>query len=427
MILDALEAALAAADPYGVVAKYVKRSGDGVEVAGRRYKLSGAVHVVGFGKASLKMAQAVVDMLEDAVAGGVVISPVGGGRVGPVEALRGDHPIPGEDTLRASQRLLQYLELVGPEDLLFVLISGGGSALFEAPEEGVSLRDVAWLTDELMKRGADIVELNAVRKRLSIVKGGKLLRLVKTRRVVSLIMSDVVGDKLDTIASGPTAPDETTRDHAVAVLRRYGLWEEMSPHLRSAVLRSPDTVKPGDPLLERVHNVVVASNLRSLLAASQHLADRGFNVVILSAALEGEAREVGRVLVSAAKSAAWFGHPAKPPAALLAGGETMVRVRGRGVGGRNQELCLSFAVAARGLPVSAACMGTDGVDGNSPAAGAVVDGYTVEEAEKAGLNPLEHLDNNDSHTLFHKLGRAIYTGPTGTNVNDVFIAFVYKT
>jgi glycerate 2-kinase len=410
-------------DPYGAVAKYVKRGGDGVEVAGRRYKLSGAVHVVGFGKAPLKMAQAVVDVLGDAVAGGVVISPVGGGRVGPVEALRGDHPIPGEDTLRASQRLLQYLESVGPEDLLFVLISGGGSALFETPEEGVSLRDVAWLTGELMKRGADIVELNAVRKRLSRVKGGKLLRLVETRRVVSLIISDVVGDKLDTIASGPTAPDETTRDYAVAVLRRYGLWEEMPPHLRSAVLRSPDTVKPGDPLLERVHNVVVASNLQSLLAASQHLADRGFNVVILSAALEGEAREVGRVLASAA----WFGHPAKPPAALLAGGETVVRVRGRGVGGRNQELCLSFAVAARGLPVSAACMGTDGVDGNSPAAGALVDGYTAEGAERAGLNPLEHLDDNDSHTLFHKLGRAIYTGPTGTNVNDVFIALVYKT
>jgi glycerate 2-kinase len=372
VLLDALEAALAAADPYGAVAKYVKRSGDGVEVAGRRYKLSGAVHVVGFGKASLKMAQAVVDVVGGAVAGGVVISPVGGGRVGPVETLRGDHPIPGEDTLRASQRLLQYLESVGPEDLLFVLISGGGSALFEAPEEGVSLRDVAWLTGELMKRGADIVELNAVRKRLSRVKGGKLLRFVKTRRVVSLIMSDVVGDRLDTIASGPTAPDETTREHAVAVLRRYGHWEEMPPHLRSTVLRSPDTVKPGDPRLERAHNVVVvASNLQSLLAASQHLADRGFNVVILSAALEGEAREIGRVLASVA----WFGHPAKPLAALLASGETVVRVRGRGVDGR---MCLFFVVAAKGLPVSAACMGTDGVDGNNPAAGAVVDGYTAE-------------------------------------------------
>jgi glycerate 2-kinase len=197
----------------------------------------------------------------------------------------------------------------------------------------------------------------------------------------------------------------------------------MPPHIRSAVLRRPDTVKPGDPLLERVHNVVVASNLQSLLAASQHLADRGFNVVILSAALEGKAREVSRVLASAA----WFGHPAKPPAALLAGEETVVRVRGRGVGGRNQELCFSFAVAARGLPVSAACMGTDGVDGNNTAAGALVDEYTAEGAERAGLNPLEHLDDNDSHTFFHKLSRAIYTGPTGTNVNDVFIALVYKT
>jgi glycerate 2-kinase len=361
VLLDALEVALAAADPYGAVAKYVKRSGDGVEVAGRRYSLSGAVHVVGFGKASLKMAQAVVDVLGGAVAGGVVISPVGGGRVGPVKVLRGRPP---NARRRHTMRLSEAPSVPGvggAEDLLFVLVSGGGSALFEASEEGVSLRDVAWLTGELMKRGADIVELNAVRERLSRVKGGKLIRLVETRRAVSLIISDVVGDRLDTIASGPTAPDETTRDYAVAVLRRYGLWEEMPPHLRSAVLRSPDTVKPGDPLLERVHNVVVASNLQSLLAASQHLADRGINVVILSAALEGEAREVGRVLASTAKSAAWFGYPAKPPAALLAGGETVVRVRGWGVGGRNQELCLSFAVAAKGLPASAACMGTDGV------------------------------------------------------------------
>ncbi len=155
------------------------------------------------------------------------------------------------------------------------------------------------------------------------------------------------------------------------------------------------------------------------------MADRDFNVVILSAALEGEAKEVGRVLASTAKSAAWFGHPAMLSAALLAGGETVVRVRGRGVGGRNQELCLSFAAAARGLPVSAACMGTNGVDDNNPVAGALVDGYTAEEVEKAGLNPLEHLDNNDIHTLFHKLGRTMYTGPTGTNINDIFIALVY--
>lgn len=427
LLMEALEAALEAADSYSAVLRHVRRVGNEVEVAGRRYALSGAAHVVGFGKASLKMAQALVDTLGDAVAGGVVISPTGGGSVGPVEVLRGDHPTPGENTLRASQRLLQYLEGVSEGDLLFVLISGGGSALFEVPEAGVSLGDIAWVAGELMRRGADIVELNAVRKRLSAVKGGKLLRRIKARRVVSLIISDVVGDRLDTVASGPTAPDETAREYAVAVLRKYGLWEEMPPHLRSAVLQSPDTVKPGDPLLERVHSVVVASNLQSLLAASQLLAGKGFDVLILSAALEGEAREAGRVLASAAKSAAWFGYPAKPPAALLAGGETVVRVRGRGVGGRNQELCLSFAIAARGFPVSAACMGTDGIDGNSPAAGAVVDGDTAEEAERVGLNPVEYLENNDSYTFFHRLGRAIHTGPTGTNVNDIFIALVYKT
>ena len=324
-------------------------------------------------------------------------------------------PTPGENTLRAPQRLLRYLEGVGEEDLLFVLISGGGSALFEMPAEGVSLQDIVWVTGELMKRGADIVELNAVRKRLSAVKGGKLLMRIKARRVVSLIISDVVGDKLDTIASGPTAPDETTREYALAVLRKYGLWEEVPQHLRDAVTQSPDTLKPGDPRLEKVHHVVVANNLQLLLAASRVLTSRGLSAVILTAALEGEAREMGRVLASAAKSATWFGHPLKPPA-LLAGGEAVVRVRGRGVGGRNQELCLSFALAVRGLPVSAACMATDGVDGNSPAAGAVVDGNTAEEAERAGLDPWNYLDNNDSYAFIQQLHRAIYTGPTGTNV-----------
>jgi glycerate 2-kinase (EC 2.7.1.-) len=288
VLLDALEVALEAADPYRAVLRHVRRRGGVVEVAGRLYELSGPVHVVGFGKASLKMAQALVDVLADVVAGGVVITPGGRGRVGPVEVLSGDHPLPGEETLRASQRLLQYLEGVGEEDFVFVVVSGGGSALFEVPDDGVSLNDVAWLTAELMRRGADIVELNAVRKRLSKVKGGKLLRLVKARRMASLIISDVVGDRLDAIASGPTAPDETTRDYAVAVLQKYGLWDSLPPHLRNAVLYGTDTVKPGDPQLGKVQNVIVANNFQSLTDAAGFLRRQGFNTVIITAALEGE-------------------------------------------------------------------------------------------------------------------------------------------
>ncbi|MEM1615072.1 MAG: glycerate kinase [Pyrobaculum sp.] len=410
VILDALEAALDAADPYKAVASALAREGG-------EFKKFAGVHVVGFGKASVKMAKAAVDALGGLVRGGVVISPEGEGSVGPVRVLKGDHPVPGRNTLKSSQELLEYLEEVGEGDALLVLVSGGGSALFEAPEEGVSLEEVGRISLQLMKRGADIVELNAVRKRLSRVKGGKLLKMVKARYVLSLVISDVVGDRLDTIASGPTAPDYTTTDYAVAVLKKYKMWDELPPHVKEAVLRG-DTLKPGDPHFNKVKNVVVASNLQSLRRAEEVLRSR-YNTLLLTAMLEGEAREAGRVLASVAKGVAHHSTPVPRPAAILAGGETVVTVRGSGVGGRNQELCLSFAVAVKGYDIYAACLGTDGVDGNSPAAGAIVDGAMASAAD-----PLPYLENNDSYTFFKALNRAIYTGYTGTNVNDVFIAVV---
>ncbi|MEM0463090.1 glycerate kinase [Pyrobaculum sp.] len=424
LLLDAIETALKAADPYNAVMSKVKLRGDYVEVEGKRVEVRGRIHVLGFGKASARMAEALVEIFGDLIAGGVVITPTGGNRVGPVEVLKGNHPIPGEDTLKASKRLLEYLQGVGEGDVVFVAISGGGSALFEVPEEGVELGEIAKLSDELMGRGADIVELNAVRKRLSAVKGGKLLRYIKARRVVSLIVSDVVGDRLDTIASGPTAPDATDKAFAVAVLKKYGLWDSLPERLRRLI--EIETPKAGDPLFDKVINVPVVNNLGSLQKAAERLALRGYNTIILTSMLEGEAREVGRVLASVIKSAALHGFPASRPVAILAGGETVVTVRGRGRGGRNQEMCLSLAMAIRGLNATAACVATDGIDGNSPAAGALIDGGVVEEAERLGVNPAEYLDNNDSYTFFEKLGRAIITGYTGVNVNDIFLAVVDK-
>ena len=424
VLLDAVEAALKAADPYNAVLSKVKLLGNYVEVEGRRFEVGRAVHVVGFGKASARMAEALVEIFGDLVAGGVVITPTGGGRVGPVEVLKGNHPLPGEDTLKASKRLLEYLQGVGEGDTVFVAISGGGSALFEVPEEGVELSEIAQLSDVLMKRGADIVELNAVRKRLSAVKGGKLLRYIKARRVVSLIVSDVVGDRLDTIASGPTAPDATDKTFAASVLKKYGLWDSIPERARR--LFEAETPKAGDPLFDKVINVIVANNLGALQEAAGRLSSRGYKTLILTSMLEGEARVVGRVLASVISSAARHGLPAPPPIAVLAGGETVVTVRGRGMGGRNQEMCLALAMAIRGLNAAAACVATDGVDGNSPAAGALVDGGVVDEAERLGLSPSEYLDNNDSHTFFQKLGRAIITGYTGVNVNDIFLAVVDK-
>ena len=429
--LELAEYALSVADPYNAVSKSLKLRGQTLLVGDFEVQVDEGVHVVGFGKASRRMVEAVYSVLGDRVRGGVVITPSDEGFIGPVRLLRGDHPVPGENTLRSSRALLEYLAgNVDSRDIVLVLISGGGSALFEVPEDEVSIGEIAWITSELMKRGADVFELNTVRKRLSKVKGGKLLRYIKARAVVSLIVSDVVGDRLDTIASGPTAPDETTFRDAYRVLLKYKLWSELDGGLKSVLEKGlkgelRDTLKPGDPVFNNVRNIIVASNKMVLEALANKAREAGFNALILTAMLEGEAREAGRVLGSIVKSTRVYSYPTPPPTVLLAGGETTVTVRGRGVGGRNQELCLSLAISIRGLRDTVAlCMGTDGVDGVSPAAGAIVDGSTINEAESMRLNPIEHLDNNDTYTFFSKLRRAIVTGYTGTNVNDILVAIV---
>jgi len=431
--IEIVEEGLRVADPRIAVLRSVSIKNGSVVVNNTVVELSpgSRIHAVGFGKASRGMAVGLLEALGDRVVGGVVIAPEGPDRVGPIEVVKGNHPIPGENTLRASRKLVEYLENeVEENDVVFVLISGGGSALFEIPAPGVSLEDIAFVTRELMKRGADIVELNAVRKHLSQVKGGQLLRFAKARRVVSLIISDVVGDRLDTIASGPTAPDETTYRDAYEVLVRRGLWDEVPESIRRRIeagLRgeAPETVKPGDPILSKVLNIIVASNRTSLEAMARKAESLGYRPLILTPYMVGEAREVGKVLAAIIRSVEELGYPAKPPLAILAGGETTVTVRGSGVGGRNQELCLSIAIELRDLRnFVALCMGSDGIDGVSPAAGAIVDGDTFREAESRGMDLRDYLYRNDSYTVLSALGRAIVTGYTGTNVNDLFVALI---
>jgi len=432
LALDLVEEGLRAADPYTVVLRTVQRKSDkSIVVQDTGFEVYGSVHVVGFGKASKRMAEGIFAALGDLIAGGVVISPEESGNVGPIEVVKGDHPVPGRNTLESSLKLVRYLdEAVHENDVVFVLISGGGSALFEIPADEIKLEELAWITRELMKRGADIVELNAVRKHLSRVKGGQLLRFIRAGTVFSLIISDVVGDRLDTIASGPTVSDETTFVDAYKVLRRYGLWDEIPIRARKYIEKGmrgevPETLKRGDPLLEKVRNIIVASNRLSLEAMARKAVENGFKTLILTPYIEGEARHVGKVLGSIIKSVKELGYPARPPLALLAGGETTVTVRGSGIGGRNQELCLSISLAIESLSdVVAVCMGSDGIDGVSPAAGAIVDGETVREAKDRGLDPIVYIENNDSYTFFRELRRAIITGYTGTNVNDLFAALI---
>ncbi len=432
-VLEVLEAGLRAADPASSVRRVLARRGDEVCVLGECVSAARGVHVVGFGKAGLGMSLGCEDALGDLIAGGVVIVPSLSSQRRPerIEVVEGEHPIPGEKTLRASRRLVEYLgESLKEGDVVIVLISGGGSALFEIPRPPLALEDVAVTTDLLMKAGADIVELNTVRKHLSLVKGGGLLRfLERADRVFSLIISDVVGDPVEFIASGPTEADTTTYRDAYEVLRRRGAWDALPERVRGLVLdglsgRVPETPKPGDPLLGRVRNVIVASNMISLGEMERRAGELGYRTAVLTSMMVGEAREVGRFLGGVARHVAKYKAPGERAMVLL-GGETTVTVRGRGRGGRNQELCVGFSLASRGLSNAVlASIGSDGIDGNSPAAGGICDGMLVDEALGMGLDPHSYLSDNDTYGLLSRLGRAIVTGPTGTNVNDLVVLAV---
>ncbi len=428
--LDVVEYALESSDPYKAVLSSIRIVGDRIYVKGVEVDARERFHVIGFGKASRRMALALNNVLGSRIVGGVVISPEDTGSIGSIEIVKGDHPIPKENTLKSSQKILEYIQdNVHEDDILFVLISGGGSALFEVPEDNISIDDIGKVARELMKRGADIFELNAVRKRFSRVKGGKLLKLVKAKKVFSLIISDVIGDRLDTIASGPTAPDETTYRDVYNILNRRGLWNEIPENMKKIIelgLKGeiPDTPKPGDPVFSKVHNIIIASNAIALESMAKKVKEHGFKPLILTSMIEGEAKEVGKVLASIIKNIVLYSKPIEKPAAILAGGETVVTVKGNGIGGRNQELCLSLAISIKNLEAVAICMGTDGIDGISPAAGAIVSGDTIDEGYSIELDPIKYLENNDSYTYFSKINRAIITGYTGTNVNDIFIALV---
>ncbi len=431
----AYEAALAAVEPGRLLSRALAPLGPRcVSLLGRR--LCGPVYLAGFGKMARGMAEAAHRLLGDRLEAGVVIAPRGqGGRVGPVEILEGDHPVPRGATLSSSRRLLDFISSLPGGSVLLVAVSGGGSSLFEIPAPGLEMSDVAETARLLMDAGADIYELNAVRKHLSRVKGGQLLRYIRRGvTMAGLYVSDVPGDRLDTIASGPTVPDPTTFRDAYEALQRRKVWKKTPPRARAwieAGLRgeAPETPKPGDPLFAGTVNTLLAGNRDALHAAAGELRRRGYSVLVLTDTLRGEAREAARVLASMIEGA-YRGLPGLPrPAAIVAGGETTVTVRGGGIGGRNQELCLALALALHRLRLAprylTLCAGSDGVDGVSPAAGAVVDEATIDRALQMGLDPEDYLERNDSYSFFKALGQAVDTrGYTGINVNDIFIALI---
>jgi hydroxypyruvate reductase len=422
--------ALEAADPRAVVARSLQASPAGLRVGRTRLRWpKGRVVLLAAGKAAHPMAAEAAGRLGRRLSEALVVSTAEppARHSSRLRAFAAGHPLPDARGVAAATEVERVVGGLGADDLLLVLLSGGASALLPAPAEGLRLEDKARTTALLMKAGATIHELNAVRKHLSRLKGGGLARLAAPARVAALMLSDVVGDDLATIASGPVSPDPTTYAGALGVLRDRGVLDDVPDAVRARLEagaggRHAETPKPGDPVFARVSAEVAGSNRLSLEAAAREAARRGYRALVLTSRLEGEAREAARVLVSVLRECALDGRPARPPVCLLAGGETTVTVRGGGQGGRNQEMAVAAAVALAGLPVDAvfASLATDGVDGKSDGAGGVVDTRTLERAAALGLAPPSaFLAENDTRNFLGPLGDLIVTGPTGTNVMDV--------
>ncbi|MBI2264543.1 MAG: glycerate kinase [Armatimonadetes bacterium] len=435
--LAVFRTSLASADPAGAVRNHMTLSGEILKVGPEFFPLQALRHilVVGAGKASAAMAWACEELLGERIHKGLVLTKDGhaptSGKGGKIRVLEGAHPIPDERCLSGTQELLSILSEATEEDLVICLISGGGSALLEDLPEEITLSDLAAVTDFLLRCGAPIQEINVVRKHLSRVKGGQLLRHMQGAAVVSLVISDVIGAPLSAIASGPTVPDPSTFQEATDILMRYcgGEKSDIPPAIvsyfekgiRGNVL---ETLKEGDPALSRSRTLVIAGNRSAADAAIKACLQQGISPVLLTAYLEGEAREAGKMFAAIAREIRATGNPSPVPCCMVASGETTVTVKGKGLGGRNQELALSAAMAMDGLPDVLLLAGaTDGSDGPTDAAGAIASGDTIRRARAQGMNPREYLDQNDAYHFFDNLGDLIRTGPTGTNVNDLYLLF----
>lgn len=440
-ILPVLEAALLAVDPGPAVARAMQRAGSRLAIGAATYDLARfeRIFLLGFGKAAVAMGRAAADVLGERLAGGVLLTKHGhaagaGALPGSIAVLEAGHPVPDQAGVAAAARIAALAQQATARDLVLCLISGGGSALLTLPAGGLKLADLQATTAALLRCGASIDEINTLRKHLELLKGGQLARLAGPAAVVSLVLSDVVGSPLDVIASGPTVPDRSTWVDAWEIVQRYGLQPALPAavvqHLRAGLDdRQPDTPKPGDPAFERCQTVIVADNAVAAEAAAAKARALGFDALVLSTFVEGEAREVARVAVALGREVVARSRPAAPPACLLLGGETTVALRGAGRGGRNQELALAAALALARVPegqrIVVASLATDGSDGPTDSAGGLADAGSIARGRAAGLDAAAHLADNDAYPFLQASGDLLRTGPTQTNVNDLIAVFVF--
>ena len=427
------DAGLTAANPFDAVNRHVIRKGDTLTVAGAPYDLSSYrnVYVVGAGKAAAKMAGAVEELLGERISRGIVVVKRGHSvPLSRIQISEAGHPMPDQAGVEGAARVGRLLEEATKDDLVVFLISGGGSALLPCPVEEITLEDKIRTTQTLLDCGATIHEVNTVRKHISNIKGGKLARLAYPATLVSLILSDVVGDDLDAIASGPTVPDTSSFADCLRVVERYELKEKIPPRVRAFLEAGArgeveETPKAGDPIFQNVRNVIVGNNRMALEAARLKAEGLGYNTLLLSNRMEGEAKVVAAAHAAIAKEIITTGNPVGQPACVLSGGETTVTVLGKGLGGRNQEFALAAAAAIDGAEgVVILSGGTDGTDGPTDAAGGIVDGTTLQRGRDQGLDAADFLRRNDSNTFLSAVGDLLVTGPTLTNVMDLRLMLI---
>lgn len=429
--LAIFRAALRAADAGNAVRNHLQLSGGELRVGKTCLALKNfdRVFLIAVGKAAVAMAKTVAGILGSNLDGGILVTKHGhaNATLRRMQIFECGHPIPDEHGITGSIAVEKLLAELNARDLLICAISGGASSLLPAPAAGLGLREKQESTDLLLRAGANITEINIVRKHLSRLKGGRLAALAYPATVVSLLLSDVIEDDPGVIGSGPTAPDASTFQDALAVLKKFHLLqrvpESVRNHLKNGAAGNiTETPKPGDPLFHNVANVVVGSNRLALSAAAAEAKRLGYRPLILSSTMHGEAREVAHVHAQILREIHHCGNPIKPPACILSGGETTVTVRGDGKGGRNQEFALAAAIDIANIPdVLVLSAGTDGTDGPTDAAGAIATGSTIARAKQLGQNAQDHLARNDSYPFFEALGDLVKTGPTGTNVMDVNI------
>jgi glycerate 2-kinase len=417
-------------NPENIVKNNISLRGNNLVVENKQFDLESYenIYVVGAGKATYYMAKALEDILGKKIKGGLINIPeVLGKKLKQIEINIASHPIPNKGGLKGSRRILKILEKTGEHDLIIALISGGGSALMPMPAKGVKLADKIRISDLLISSEASIDEINIVRKHISETKGGRLAQIAYPATMVSFYISDVVGDKLDTIASGPTVADESTFDNAISVLKKYEIWgktpKNIKKHLtkgsRGSVEESP---KPNNKIFKnnKVFNYIIGSNKLALKVACDRARKLEYNCLMLTSYLEGEIHDVSKVLLSIAQEVKKYNNPVKKPAIILAGGETTLDLKGKGLGGRNAELVMA---SINGLKegILIVSFATDGVDGRTPVpiAGAMADIATKDKSESKKLNVNKFLDENDSYGYFKKLDELIKTGYTGVNVGDI--------